>query len=283
MTAAHRKALLQVHLGAVLLAGAALFPRFMGLPAAQLVDLRALIATLVLFALAAALRHGFRVSSKTELGVLLLCGLLMGLHWVSYYEGIQQGGVALAVVCLYSFPVMTVLIEPLFGETHLRRSDILAGVVVLAGVVIVAAPTQANQELWWPAALCVGSAFFYALRNVLYRRYLREHSAYSMMGWQFLLVGVALLPTLENGVRMNPERWALLLLFGTLFTAAPHTLFAAGMRELSAKTMGLINSLMPLYATTFAWLLLGENAGPRVLAGGALIVGAAAYESLRKR
>lgn len=283
MTAVHRKALLQVHLGAVLLAGAALFPRFLGIPATQLVALRCLIAAAILLGLTALLRHGFRVRSRRDLAWLLLCGLLMGLHWVTYYTGIQQGGVALAVVCLYTFPVITVFIEPLFGETQLRRGDILAGLAVIAGVLIVVRPGSAQSAVLLPALLCLASALFYALRNTLYRRYLRDYSPYSMMGWQFLLVGLALLPTLTTGVPLAPERWWILLLFGILFTAAPHTLFVAGMRELSAKTMGLINSMMPLYATGFAWAFLGEGADAYTLAGGALIVGASAYESLRNR
>jgi len=283
MSAAHRKALLQVHLGAVLLAGTALFPRFLGVPATQLVDLRSWIAAALLLGIAATLRQDFRVHTGRDLGWLLLCSLLMGLHWVTYYTGIQKGGVALAVVCLYTFPVITVLLEPLFGETRLKRSDLLAGLTVVIGVLIVIRPDSVSGAVLPPALLCLVSAFFYALRNTLYRRYLRDYSPYSMMGWQFLLVALGLLPTVTADVALPTEKWWVLLVFGTLFTAAPHTLFVSGMREISAKTMGLINSMMPLYATAFAWLFLGESAGANTLAGGALIVGAAAYESLRNR
>lgn len=283
MTPAHRKALLQVHLGALLLAGTALFPRFLGVAATPLVSLRSLIAAALLFGIAFVLRQGLRVNSRADLGWLLACTVLMALHWVSYYSGIQQGGVALAVVCLYTFPVITVFIEPLFGETRLQRGDVLAGAAVIAGILIVVRPGSTGSGVLWPALLCVASAVCYALRNTLYRRYLRDYSPYGMMGWQFLLVGLALAPALPESGASLEGKWALLLLFGTLFTAAPHTLFVAGMREISAKTMGLINSMMPLYATAFAWLLLDESAGMHTLAGGALIVGAAAYESLKKR
>lgn len=283
MTPAHRAALIQVHLGAVFLAGAALFPRFLGIPAAQLVDLRSLIAAAVLLGLAALLRHDFRPRSRADLGWLLLCGLLMGVHWLTYYVGIQRGGVALAVVCLYTFPVITVFIEPLFGETRLRGGDIAAGVAVLAGVLLVVGPSARGADVLVPAGLCLCSAVVYALRNTLYRRYLRGYSPYSMMGWQFLLVGLLLLPTLSGGIALPPERWWILLVAGTLFTAVPHWLFVAGLQEVSAKTMGLINSMMPLYATAFAWGLFGEAAGANVLLGGAIIIGASVYESLKRR
>lgn len=278
----HRAALLELHLGTVLLSGASLFPRIFEIPVHQLVQLRCVIAGLLLFAIARFARHRFTVQTRAEWGWLLLCTLLLGVHWITYYEAIRQGGVALAVVCLYCYPVLTVLLEPLFGETQLHGSDILAGLAVLAGVLIAANPVG-GSALWLPAALAAFSAFTYALRNTLYRRYLRQHSPYSLMGWQFALVALALLPSLSGGVQMSAPHWGLMLVFGVLFTAAPHTLFVVGLQHVTAKTMGLINSMMPLYATFFAWLLLGEGAGWHTVVGGSLVVGAAAYESLKAR
>lgn len=279
---ARRWALAQVHLGSLLLAGTALFPRILPLPADQIVLYRSLIAAAILIAIARATGATFRLRSRAEAGWLALCGLLMGLHWVTYYQAIQTAGVALAVVCLYTYPILTVLLEPLLGRTRLQRGDFVAGLLVLGGVALVARPDAGAA--WGAAWLSVFSGFCYALRNVLYRHHLRDHSPYSMMGWQFLIVGAVLLPTLNPGVPLDAGGlWWKLLLFGTVFTAAPHLLFVSGLKALTAKSMGLINSLMPLYATVFAWLLLDEAADWNVLAGGALIVSAALYESLKAR
>lgn len=280
--ASHRTALIELHLGTVLLSAAALFPRVFAIPATQIVQLRCAIAALILLGIALFLRHRFTLHSRRDALWLMVCSALVGLHWVTYYIGIQTGGVALAVVCFYSYPVMTVLLEPLFGETRLRLSDLLAGLAVLTGVLIAANPA-AGSAVWLAAALCVFSALCYALRNTLYRRYLREYSPYSLMGWQFLLVALALIPSVAGGVTLAPDRWWLMLVFGVFFTAAPHWLFVAGLQHVSAKTLSLINSMMPLYATFFAWVFLGEGAGLNTLIGGTLIVGAAMYESLKSR
>lgn len=278
----HQSALIQLHIGSVLLAGTAIFTRVLPLGVDQIVLLRCFIAAAILLVIAFAARESFRVKSVAELGWLVLCALLIGAHWLTYYKGIQLGGVALAVVCLYTYPILTVFLEPLFGETKLERGDVLAGLAALIGVAFVARPDAGAA--WTTAWLCVLSGFLYALRNILYRRHLRERSAYSMMGWQFLIVGLCLLPMLDTSTDYAADGlWWKLLLFGAVFTAAPHLLFVNSMRALSAKTMGLINSLMPLYATVLAWLLLGESASWNVLAGGALIVGAAFYESFKAR
>ena len=277
-----RDALIQLHLGSVLLAGTAIFTRTLPLTVDQIVLLRSFIAAAILLCIAFAARDSFRVKNASELGWLILCALLVGAHWLTYYKGIQLGGVALAVVCLYTYPILTVFLEPLFGETKLERGDVFAGAATLVGVAFVARPDAGAA--WTTVWLCVLSGLLYALRNILYRRHLRERSPYSMMGWQFLIVGLCLLPTLDMSTDYSADGlWWKLLIFGAVFTAAPHLLFTSSMRALSAKTMGLINSLMPLYATTFAWLLLGESASWNTLAGGALIVGAAFYESFKAR
>ncbi|MEK6806224.1 MAG: EamA family transporter [Pseudomonadota bacterium] len=275
-------ALIQLHLGSLLLAGTAIFTRTLPLAVDQIVLLRCVIAAAVLLAITLFVRDSFRVKNAAELGWLVLCALLIGVHWLTYYRGIQLGGVAIAVVCMFTYPIITAFIEPLFGETKLSRGDVLAGVAVLTGVALVARPDAGAA--WTASWLCLLSALVYALRNVLHRRHLRERSAYGMMGWQFLIVALCLLPTLDTSTDFATDGlWWKFLIYGTVFTAAPHLLFVASMRALSAKTMGLINSLMPLYATTFAWLILGESTSWNTLAGGALIVGAAFYESFKAR
>ena len=64
-------------------------------------------------------------------------------------------------------------------------------------------------------------------------------------------------------------------------TAVPHSLFAGALRQVKAKTAGLIGCLMPVYGVGLAWLVLGEAPALTTVAGGLIIVGAAAFESYR--
>jgi drug/metabolite transporter (DMT)-like permease len=58
-------------------------------------------------------------------------------------------------------------------------------------------------------------------------------------------------------------------------------MFAGALREVKAKTAGLIGCLMPVYGVALAWLVLGEAPTAATVLGGLMIVGAAAFESYR--
>ena len=273
-------ALVQLHLGALLLGGSALLPRFVHLPTDQLVLLRSTIAAALLFALAAISREQLLPRSRRDALWILTCSLLLGLHWLTYFETIRISTVALASVCFYTFPVITVFLEPLFGRTRLHTGDIIAALIVLAGVALIARPgTGVSAEALTLGLAC---AVLMALRNVLYRHHLQDYPPIGTTGWQFLIVSLALMPTLSPSALADYQSWwPAMLVFGVLFTAAPHVLFVSSMRALPAKSLGLVTSLMPLYATLFAWLLFHEFAGWNVMAGGVLIIGAAFYESFK--
>ena len=73
--------------------------------------------------------------------------------------------------------------------------------------------------------------------------------------------------------------WHLLLICTAFFTAAPHVLFAGSISKVSAKTAGLVACLQPLYGTIWGLILLSEVPTISTLVGGAIIVGAALYET----
>jgi drug/metabolite transporter (DMT)-like permease len=75
---------------------------------------------------------------------------------------------------------------------------------------------------------------------------------------------------------------AILLVLGIFCTALAHTLFIEGMRTVSAQTASVIAALEPVWGIAFALVLLGEVPSARVVAGGALIVGATMLPALSR-
>lgn len=58
-------------------------------------------------------------------------------------------------------------------------------------------------------------------------------------------------------------------------------MFTRSLERLSVRTASVIATLLPLYAVAFAALLIGEVPSARTLVGGAVILGAVAWESVR--
>jgi drug/metabolite transporter (DMT)-like permease len=76
-------------------------------------------------------------------------------------------------------------------------------------------------------------------------------------------------------------QWPLFLLLGTVFTALNQTLYAASLRSLSAKTVSIISTLLPLYAAVTAIVFLGEIPTVETIIGGIVVIAAVMIETVR--
>jgi drug/metabolite transporter (DMT)-like permease len=279
-----RKSLIGLHAASLLFGGTGLFSKLIPLPAIDITALRSLIAAATLLALATLGGRSVALRSRADCGLMGLCGVLIGVHWATFFHAMQVSSVAVGMVAIFTYPVMTVFLEPFWQGRWPRFSDILCGLGVLAGVACMvpgfSPESPVAQGVFWG---CL-SAFLFALRNVVQRHYLNGYRGDTSMFYQTLVAGCVALPCMQHPPAMQPlSTWLLLGLLGFFFTAVPHSLFAGSLRSLSAKTAGLIGSLQPLYATVLAALVLGETPALRTVIGGVIIVGAATFESVRRQ
>lgn len=209
----------------------------------------------------------------------MVLGLLMAAHWVTYFYSMQVAGVSVGLIALFTFPIITVLIEPLFDRTRLKLADLIASVLVLIGIFLMTPDINLQNEVTLGIAVGIVSAVLYAFRNVVHRKYFSHHSGIKAMTLQTLVVCISLIFFVDDLAQINPESWLLLLLLGTLFTALPHALIASILIHLKAKTFSLVACMQPLYGVVLAILLLGEAPNWQTLLGGCLIVSAAVYET----
>jgi drug/metabolite transporter (DMT)-like permease len=78
-----------------------------------------------------------------------------------------------------------------------------------------------------------------------------------------------------------PRTAELLLLLGVVFTAIPQTLFAASFKNLSAKTVGIIATLLPFYGALFGYFIHDEKVTLRTAMGGLVILACVFFEIIR--
>ena len=70
-------------------------------------------------------------SLKRYAGVYAL-GILLGIHWATFFHAMQVSSVAVGMLSLFSFPIITILLEPCFSKSRLALRDVAAGVLVVA-------------------------------------------------------------------------------------------------------------------------------------------------------
>lgn len=188
------------------------------------------------------------------------------------------------MISMFTFPVMTVLLEPLINKSRLHTEDIIMGILVLFGVFMIVPALSLENNITAGVLFGLFSALAVALRNILVSKYLSALSPFAIMFYHALVSAVILLPFANvSPSEMSIESLLGLILLGTVFTAIPHTQKTYALRYQSAKSVSMVISLQVVYGSFFAFLLLREAVSINTLIGGGIILFAALYESLKTK
>lgn len=272
--------LLSLHTAVLLFGGTAVFARVIPLPALDITCYRAAIACLVLLLVVKLSGLKLRLSNWRDYRTAVILGVVIGLHWVTYFAGMQFAGIAIGIIAFFTYPVMTVLLEPLLAGQPPKRQDLLSTSVVVAGVILIVPELSISNQTTLGIALGIISAFLFTIRNILHKRRFSQYSGPQAMFYQTLIASLMLMPfTSAASLASQPDTLWMLLLLGCVFTAAPHALMASSLRHLKAKTVGLISCLQPMYGMLTAALILNEWPDMKTVIGGSLVLSAAIYET----
>lgn len=280
MSAAKSSGLIELHLAVLMFGGTALFSKLIPLSALDITLLRCCVASVVLGLLVKFRRQHLTLASKQDYLVAIGLGVIVSLHWVTYFAAMQLSSVAIGMIAFFTYPVMTVIAEPLLTGNKIKPQDIASGVLVLIGVILLIPEANLGNDTTLGIAIGILSAMLFTARNLLQKRYFTQYSGPHAMFYQTLVAVVFLLPWHEADLNSIPlDVWGLIILLGVVFTAAPHALFTSALRHLSAKTVGLVSCLQPFYGAMLALVILGEELSLTTLIGGTIIVATAIFET----
>ncbi len=283
-----QQSLLYLHSAVLLFGGTALFSKLISLPALDITVYRTAVAAIVLFIVLSLQKQKITLSSVKDYGIAILLGAVVGIHWVTYFAGMQMAGVTIGIIAFFTYPVITVFLEPLLArfisknkvKSKPKRKDILIAFIVMLGIFLLIPEISLGNQVTLGIATGVLSAFFFSLRNILHKNYFSHYSGPHTMLYQTLVAFLMLCLFVEvPPMDVTNNDWLLILLVGVIFTAMPHALFASSLRHLSATTAGLIACLQPLYGSVLAFLLLSERVDMWTIIGGLLVISAALFET----
>jgi drug/metabolite transporter (DMT)-like permease len=279
---ARRQSLLELNAAVLLWAGTALFAKWIPLPAFQITALRSVVAAGALLLVLRWQGGDLAPGGRRDFGLLIAGGLAMAAHWVTYFEAIQVSTVAIGILSLHTYPVMTALAEPLLFKERLRPLDVALALLVLVGVAVLVPDFSLASNITRGVLIGVLSAACFTGRNLLTRGVVTRHSGTKVTFYQLAASAVALLPVaLIWGEPLTPRTAGQLALLGLLFTALPHTLYTRSLQHLKARSVGVIATLLPIYGAISAAVLLGEIPSVRTVVGGGIILAAVSLETWR--
>ncbi len=208
-------------------------------------------------------------------------GVILTLHWLSFFAVVQLGGVAIATLTFASFPLFTVLMEAWRRKRRPHLVEIAAGATIVLAVSLLVAPTGRGATLI-AALVGIGSAVCYAVYWHLSSALGARLPAVTLCLYQSVVVAAVTLPVLPF-LSQGPEgtvQWLLLVWFGVVNTALAPLLYLYALRRLSPSTCSGFVALEPVYAILLAACFFHEPVSAWTIVSGPLIIGAS-YVLLR--
>jgi len=284
-----RKALLQIHLCVVIWGFTAILGKLITLPAFALVWWRMFLVVAALVFIPAFWR-GLRRMSLRTIGIFAGIGVVVALHWVSFYGAIKLANASVAATCMGVAPIIMSVVEPWITRRRFDPRELLIGVAAIPGVMLVVGGTPQGMRLGIAAGVL--SALLVAVFGSLNKRYVELGEPMAVTGLE-LAAGTAFLTLLAvmfggdvTSLPMPDAHDAVLLVILSLAcTLFPFALSLVALRNLSAFSAQLAVSLEPVYAVFLAMLLLGEQRelGLQFYAGLVVILGSVFAHAVLKR
>ncbi|NRD48734.1 DMT family transporter [Corallococcus exiguus] len=194
--------------------------------------------------------------------------------WAARQAPVGVGAITNSMAVLF-----TALVAFLFYGERIGGRRAVALFVGFAGVVVLASGKAAGTSVAWAAAAGTTGAFLYGIGSNLVRRHFTGLPAAAVAAATLACGAVLLLPFAvatwpSEPIGMRP--WLAATALGVVCTGFGYAVFYRLIQRIGAPRAAVVTYLVPLFALTWAWLLLGEPVTPTMLAAGTLILGSVA-------
>ncbi len=268
-----------------LLAGNGYFAKGLATDTLSLTLIRSLIAALCIACLVMLAGRSVILGRTRDYGLMLAAGTLLGVHWLCFFYSMKIASVALGMTMLYTYPLMTLALQGLcFRQRSPALSWLMAPLVIVGVYLMGDTGSDSAGDNLQGIGFGLVSALCFAGRNLMHQHYLSHCAPHTTIFYQTVVISILIIgcsfvvPGSQVSFQHVDQEWLMWLILGTLFTALPHSLMAAGIRSLGASSVAMIGCVQPFVATVIAYFLLNELPTAQVLFGGLLVLIAACIE-----
>lgn len=223
---------------------------------------RVLIASLGLLVYLWMTKTSFSVK-RTHILPVVLVGIVVALHWITFYYAIQISTASLGILCLATTTVHVVWLEPLIMKTAFQWKKLFFSLMVVAGVAFIARDFKGDVLLATGIGLLSALlAGIFSVSNAKLSQTIPAPilSFYELTtGW----VGISLYLLFTHASKalfylsQNDLLW--LLFLGLVCTSFAFIVAINLVKKLGAYTVSLTINLEPIYTMILAVVLLNEH------------------------
>ncbi|MHA7842762.1 MAG: DMT family transporter [Winogradskyella sp.] len=256
--------------------------------ATAIVWYRMAIAAILMLIYIKIVKLNIKVNKKAILK-FSVAGIIIALHWITFFESIKQSNVSIALAMFSSGAFFASFIEPIFFKRRILVYEIGFGLVVILGVFLIT-----SSELKYINGIILGllSALFSTLFAVINGRFIERYNATVISFYEFIS-GVIFLSLFIHfsGIHFNEEffklsqmDWVFIFILSSVCTAYAFIGAVEVMRYISPFTVILTYNLEPIYGIILALFLFPETEkmSSQFYLGAALIISIVLFDAILK-
>jgi drug/metabolite transporter (DMT)-like permease len=194
------------------------------------------------------------------------------LAMIAFIPSLQLTNVSNVAIIIATGPVLAAALAWIWLREIPQLRTMLASVVALCGVMIIVGNARAGSDILGIALACF-MALAIAAMTVMVRRH-KDTSMVAAAAMSNILGSVISIPFAHGIAGITGFDLLILAMFGCLQVAIGLTLFFLGSRLLPSGQAALISTLETPLMPFWIWVGFAEVPTLRVLAGGALVMGA---------
>lgn len=284
MEHSHFKNLAFLLLATLFISTSGVLGKYIAMPPEAIILFRALLAAFFIYVFCRVKKVDLSIHLKKDKISFLISGFFLGAHWVTYFYALKLSNVAIGMLSMFTFPIITTFLEPLFSKQKLSLVHVFLGVLVLVGIYFLVPDFSLENTQVKGILFGIFSALCYSLRNLITKKNVTNYNSSVIMLYQLLTVAFFLLPVLLISDISNLEsQLPFLFLIALLTTAVGHTMLVNCLQYFSVSTASIIGSIQPIFGIIMAYFFINEIPNKNTFIGGSLILLTVIIESLRSK
>jgi len=259
-----RRTYIELHIAVVLLALTAILGDLISLSASVLVWWRTLIA---------GLGTGLFLWMTGRLNMALIrghkkmyaVGGMIAVHWICFFGSVKLANASTALICFATISLFTAFIEPWITKRKRETHEIVFGLLVIPGIVLIAG--QAEGKVLLGIILGLIASLLIAFIASLEKKWITEtdpeHMVFMQMAGAWLamtiwLTGEYLIYGVDQFIPGKTDLIYLLIL-GLVCTCVAWVLAARAIRTITAFDSMIVINLEPVYGILLALVILNDG------------------------
>jgi drug/metabolite transporter (DMT)-like permease len=256
------KSLIHFHFIVFIFGFTAILGSLISIESLALVWYRMLIAFIFLILIAVIFKINIKVSNKLLIK-LLFCGVLISLHWITFFKAIKVSNVSITLSVLSLGAFLTSFLEPLFYKRKIIPYEVFLGVFVVFGTSLIFKSQYYYIEGIFYALISVFLSVIFGLINgkLIKQASPLVISIYELLGGVILttLILIFIGDFSFDFFNISKVDWFWLLLLGSVCTAYAFVISVKVLKHLTPYSLMISINMEPVYGIILAIIILNEN------------------------